>query len=118
MGAGASTSGLKAMVRSGLKNGSLSIQQVQAFVDKEKDIKSALKSKLSNVDFDNLNAKDVDYLLDELDDDFIRQIQNRMAGIGYNAPSIMGGRRNKSRRKKRRNGKSRRTYRHISKCGR
>jgi hypothetical protein len=119
MGSGASVNkqDFKNHVVNGLKMGALSVKQIQSFLDKESDIKSALKTKIprNKVDFDHLNIKDVDYVLDELDDDIIRQVLNRMMGIGYKAPSIMGGKKHKMRSRKRGGKKLRRTARGFRK---
>lgn len=102
MGAGASTTGLRDLIRAGIKTGSLSVKQLQAFLDKETDIKASLKGRIKGVDFDRLNMKDVDYVLDNLDDVSVRNIHARIQGKGYHTPTIMGG-------KKRQQSKRRRT---------
>ena len=104
MGAGASTNhqpgGFKELIRAGLKNGAFSVRTIQTFINKETDLKAILKPKFPDVDFDHLNTKDVDYILDNLDDSMVQQLQNRLLGKGYSTPSIMGGK--KGKRKTRR----------------
>jgi hypothetical protein len=95
MGAGAST-------------GASTIKNIQSFLNRETDIKNVLKRKFTDVDFDHLNQKDIDYVKDTMDTNMKQMIEDRLMGKGVITSYIMGGRSRRRRRKKKTTRKTRR----------